>query len=199
MLRRNIVAAEPSAQGAMTRPDVVITPYLAAGDVEGLTDRLDRIFFEASATRSFPDEAARAAFRERWLGRYLRHWPGEALLAFAPGPELAGYLVGCLHSPADATVLADIDYFKTFAHLVRDYPAHLHVNLAPEYRGHGIGSRLIAAFVCQAAAAGLAGVHVVTGKGMRNVGFYERNGFALRGEASVGGRTLILLGRRLAP
>ncbi|HXF52707.1 MAG TPA: GNAT family N-acetyltransferase [Hyphomicrobiaceae bacterium] len=182
----------------MSSPDVVITPYLAARDVEGLTEALERIFFEASATKSFPDEAARTAFRERWLGRYLEHWPADALLAFAPGWELAGYLVGCLHSPPDAAPLSDIHYFRAFSPLLRDYPAHLHVNMAPAYRGHGIGSRLIAAFVAHAAAAGAAGVHVVTGKGMRNVGFYQRNGFTLQGEATLEGRTLVLLGRRLA-
>jgi hypothetical protein len=42
-------------------------------------------------------------------------------------------------------------------------------------------------------------VHVVTGKGMRNIRFYERNGFEACAEACVDGRALVLLGRRLGP
>lgn len=40
-------------------------------------------------------------------------------------------------------------------------------------------------------------MHVVTGKGMRNVGFYERNGFAPLAEAEWNGKVVVMLGRAL--
>lgn len=183
----------------MSGADITIVPYPAASHLPGLGQQLDAIFFEASGTKSFASEEVRLAFRERWLGRYLEHYPGEALLAVGRDGQVAGYLIGCLEHPAAAGRFADIAYFKAFAHLTSRFPAHLHVNLAPEFRGQGIGSRLIEAFAHHAAAAGAAGVHVVTGKGLRNVGFYERNGFALAGESRVDGRMLVLLGRYLRP
>jgi GNAT superfamily N-acetyltransferase len=176
-----------------------VTPYAALAHRDGLGGELDAIFFEASETRTFPSAEARAAFRERWLGRYLRHYPGEALLALARGQRVAGYLVGCLEDPAATGRFDDVQYFKDFCDLTRRFPAHLHINVAPEFRGHGLGSRLIEAFVRHARAAASSGVHVVTGKGMRNVGFYERNHFSICGETSVDGRSLVLLGRRLQP
>jgi ribosomal protein S18 acetylase RimI-like enzyme len=177
--------------------DVTIVPYLALVGREGLAAELDAIFFEASGTRDFESEAHRAAFRERWLGRYLTHYPEDVLLAVGTDGRVAGYLAGCLEPPTATRRFDDIAYFQAFAALIPAFPAHLHINLAPQYRGRGAGSRLIAAFVLHAEAAGSAGVHVVTGKGMRNVGFYQRNGFTLAGETVLLGKPLVLLGRAL--
>lgn len=41
------------------------------------------------------------------------------------------------------------------------YPAHLHVNLADGFRGHGVGRRLLERFLAQAQEAGSRGVHAV--------------------------------------
>jgi GNAT superfamily N-acetyltransferase len=181
----------------MSGSETRIVPYATYAQVEGLGRQLDAIFFGASETRSFASDEVRLAFRERWLGRYLEHYPADALLAVERYGRVAGYLVGSLEDPAATCLFDDIAYFKVFSHLTIRFPAHLHVNLAPEFRGQGIGSRLMEAFVSHARGAGSPGVHVVTGKGMRNVGFYERNGFAPAGEAAVDGRMLVLLGRHL--
>ena len=45
--------------------------------------------------------------------------------------------------------------------------------------------------------AGAPGMHVVTSANSRNVAFYARNGFAEIVRASVGGRELVFLGRKL--
>ena len=160
---------------------------------------LDSIFFEASATRTFQNDTARTAFRHRWLGRYLEFNPGEAFLAFAGtnSSELAGYLVGALADPATDPHQQDLGYFKEFAPLTRRYPAHLHVNVAMQYRTRNIGARLLETFIAHAGDCGAPGVHVVTGKGMRNVGFYERNGFLPLAEAPWNGRTVLMLGRSI--
>jgi GNAT superfamily N-acetyltransferase len=177
--------------------EVDIRRWAAIRDHARLAAELDAIFFEASATKSFAGEAERAAFRERWLGRYLAHYPDQAYLALAPDGAVAGYLVGSFDDPARTPLFADIAYFKSFAALTADYPAQLHVNLAPLWRGQGIGARLVEEFAEAARRAGAKGVHVVTGRGMRNVGFYLANGFREAGALASNGREIVFLARSL--
>jgi GNAT superfamily N-acetyltransferase len=164
-----------------------------------LTTQIDAIFFEAS-TRSFSPGPERDAFRERWLGRYLKGGTDALFLAMQGDATVAGYLVGAIENPALQDRFADIGYFRSeFADLCRQFPAHLHINLAPAFRSQGIGARLIEAFADYAAGQGAAGGHIVTGAGMRNVRFYERCGFAQRGAAAFNGREVVFLGRTLQP
>jgi GNAT superfamily N-acetyltransferase len=166
-----------------------LTPALLA--------RIDAIFFEASG-RSFPSAPERAAFRERWLGRYLQGGTDTLLLALDAEGAVAGYLVGALQDPAEQERFADIAYFRgSFRELCRRYPAHLHVNLAPAFRNRGLGARLIGAFAARAAAAGAEGMHVVTARSARNVSFYLRCGFAELGSTSFNERDLVFLGKVL--
>lgn len=170
---------------------------LESGRRAALEEELDAIFFEASNTKSFANDDVRAAFRERWLGRYLAHDPHWAYVALGDHGEVAGYLVGCLEDPARTGRFSDIEYFARFASLTAKYPAHLHVNLGAAYRGSGIGSLLVQRFCADAAAAGSTGVHVVTSRGARNVGFYARNGFHEAGCDGVGAKEVVFLAKAL--
>ncbi|MEI9902032.1 MAG: GNAT family N-acetyltransferase [Hyphomicrobium sp.] len=153
-----------------------------------LIEDLDAIFFEASNTKSFPGDEARAAFRERWFGRYLEQYPRWAYVAQAADGSLAGYLVGALDEP---------NGFEDFASTAQAFPAHLHVNLAPRFRNRGIGAELVEAFAADARRAGAKGMHVVTSADARNVRFYERVGFKPRAKTTVNGSELVFLGRAL--
>ncbi len=177
--------SEPST--VLRYSDVVSTPKLQG--------EIDAIFFESSNTKSFESETARTAFRERWLGRYLKHDPRYAYLAFA-GSDVVGYLVGAVDDPALAARFFDIEYFAALGELTKQFPAHLHVNIASAFRNQGIGGRLVDRFVADAKAAGAPGGHVVTSAGAPNVSFYNRNGFSEIARAGKGGR-LVFLGRRL--
>jgi GNAT superfamily N-acetyltransferase len=69
---------------------------------------------------------------------------------------------------------------------LRDYPAHLHINLRAEARGSRVGQQLMQRFFEQAWAAGVNGVHA--GVGGNNDGgqrFFESQGFK---ELTRGGR-----------
>jgi GNAT superfamily N-acetyltransferase len=158
---------------------------------------LDRVFFVSSGTQAFASEEARAAFRDRWLGRYLRRYPEWAYVAMAPDVGLVGYLVGSLDDPAATPLFEDLAYFRDFAVQTRDYPAQLHVNLLPEWRSLGIGARMIRTFCTDAAMAGAPGVHVVTGRGLRNVRYYAANGFDEVASTLYNGKELVMLARRL--
>jgi GNAT superfamily N-acetyltransferase len=166
---------------------VTIRRYLDVARSATLGDEIDAIFFEASNTKSFESDAARMTFRERWLGHYLKSEPQFAYLALAPATEVIGYLVGSLDDRA-----AD----ERFRDLAKRFPAHLHVNLAPAYRGLGLGSRLIDAFVADAKWAGAPGIHVVTNAASDNVRFYNRNGFSEVGRTGPD-NALVFLGRTL--
>jgi GNAT superfamily N-acetyltransferase len=120
------------------------------------------------------------------------------LIAQSPEGAVVGYLVGALEDPAEQERFADIGYFRAaFRDLCRRYPAHLHINLAPAYRGRGIGACLIAAFAARAVAAGAPGFHVVTAKDARNVPFYRRCGLGVLGTTCWNRREVVFLGKAL--
>lgn len=171
------------------RSPITVRRWADVDRPERLTGQLDAIFFEASGTKSFASEDARAAFRERWFARYLVQHPQWAYVAMAPDGTLAGYLIGALDEGSG---------FEDFAAATIEYPAHLHVNLAPEFRSRGIGADLIEAFAADAAQAGAKGMHVVTSSDARNVRFYERIGFRPHARTTMDGRELVFLGRRLS-
>jgi GNAT superfamily N-acetyltransferase len=171
-------------------PDDRISPQVAM--------QLETIFFEASGSRSFLSPEERAAFRERWLGRYLQGGSDVVLVAEDRQGTVVGYLVGAVEDPAGQDRFADIGYFRgAFRALCGRYPAHLHVNLAPAFRNIGIGPRLIAAFAARAVEAGAPGMHVVTARDARNVPFYARCGFTELGTAPWRNRQVVFLGKPL--
>jgi GNAT superfamily N-acetyltransferase len=179
-------------------PDDILIRALPASCIPSETQaQVDAIFFEASG-RIFASPKERAAFRERWLGRYLLGGSDVVLVAEDRNGAVAGYLVGALEDPATQDRFADIGYFRgAFRALCRRYPAHLHVNLAPAYRSRGIGARLIAGFATRTAEAGVPGVHVVTARDARNVRFYARCGFVELAAAPWNDRQVVFLGKPL--
>lgn len=159
---------------------------------------IEAIFVETSSASRFKGETDREAFRERWLGRYLTHYPDQVFVALTDDNAVVGYLVGCLEDPARIDLFSDISYFADLAHLTRCYPAHLHINLTASWRGLGIGKRLIAAFAAQAAEAGAPGMHVVTREGARNNRFYSACGFRQLASVTWLGNPIAFFGRELA-
>ena len=183
----------------MSAEDVAILRLDGGRVAPDLGAQIDAIFFEASG-RSFASPEERAAFRERWLGRYLQGGTDVVLLAQHRSGAVAGYLVGALEDPAGQERFADIGYFRAaFRAQCGSHPAHLHINLAPAFRNGGIGARLIATFAACAAHAGAPGMHVVTSRDARNVRFYTRCGFREIGSTGWNGRELVFLGKALKP
>jgi GNAT superfamily N-acetyltransferase len=175
-----------------------VRPFADMAEDAGAAAAIDAIFFETSNTKTFADEAARAAFRERWLGRYLTNFASCAFLAVDGGGQVVGYIVGSLDDPLRDPIFADLDHLKAFRDVIARYPAQLHINLTEGCRGRGIGRLLVGAFVDLAAKRRLPGVHAVTSRGARNVRFYAANGFVEQASARAGADTeLVFLGRDL--
>ena len=67
------------------------------------------------------------------------------------------------------------------------YPAHLHIDILPDYQSKGIGSKLIKAFCDNLREQNVKGVMLIVGtenEGARR--FYERNGFTLLQDMPTG-------------
>ena len=178
--------------------DITIERYIGAVPRATVDEEIEAVFFEAAGSRAFESDEARLAFRERWLMRYLTHFPGEAFVARVLGGGVIGYLAGCLDDPAKHALFADIPYFADFASLTAEFPAHLHINLAACYRGGGTGRRLIEAFASHAASRGAPGMHAVTADGARNNGFYLGCGFKRAATTQWNGKPIAFFARRLS-
>lgn len=71
--------------------------------------------------------------------------------------------------------------------LYKDYPAHLHINMAPGYQRRGMGSALIERFEESMRSRGVSGVHLVTSeRNTRALPFYEKHGYSVIRELSPG-------------
>jgi GNAT superfamily N-acetyltransferase len=174
-----------------------VVPYAAVATDPSVQAALDAVFFASSNTKTFESDAARLAFRDRWLGRFLEHFADCCFVAIDADGRAVGYICGSLQDPARDPCFADQAHFSHFAALTPAFPAQLHVNLAATARGRGIGRLLIEALAAHASAAGAPGIHAISSRGARNLGFYAANGFAEAGSASIGGKELVFLGRRL--
>src|SRR5262249_6713499 len=138
---------------------------------------LDHIFFESSAKQHFSSSQEKDAFRERWLGRYIASHKDSFFLALDESGHVVGYLAGCLENPTELVHFRDIEYFQSIADICRDYPAHLHINVAPGWRNHGLGAALVERFALWARLHSVGGVHLVTSSTSRSIPFYLRSGF----------------------
>ena len=165
---------------------------MGEADDPAVLPQIEAIFFDSAATKNFASEAERAAYRDLWLGRYVRHCPREFLVASSSNGEVTGYLAGALTSNREP--LPGPDYYAAFpAALIEAYPAHLHVNVRQDHRGRNVGSALIDAFRAICRAHNVPGLHAVTAARSRAAVFFTRCGLDERATTDWRGRRLALL------
>lgn len=65
----------------------------------------------------------------------------------------------------------------------KGYPAHLHIDLLPEYQRRGIGGRLLELLEARFTGLGVQGIHLVTSSAHRTaLPFYEKHGYRVMRE-----------------
>jgi len=143
-----------------------------------------------------------------YVGPYVALEPDFAFTLEGPsGP--VGYLLGALdtqdfnrrfesewltplrrtiHDPGrDMTTWRDSDWVRRLIHVpelafpeaLHPYPAHAHIDLLPEARGHGFGRRLMLFLMARLAARGAQGLHLsVAPSNAGGQAFYRKLGFA---------------------
>ena len=111
-----------------------------------------------------PDTTAFEQRCEReWWPALRERLPLGAFAAGSPDADV----VGLIHEPRRASPA-----------VVRDYPAHLHIDLLPRVQGHGLGGALMATLFDALRARAVPGIHLgVSPTNLRAVGFYEHLGF----------------------
>ncbi|MEV4637125.1 GNAT family N-acetyltransferase [Actinoplanes sp. NPDC049548] len=122
-------------------------------------------------------------YREEWLPSTADRYPEPA-----DPPRNAEEGMLALHYRPERMLVPEL----------ADYPAHLHIDLLPEWQGKGWGRALIAAFLDGLRAAGVARVHL--GMAERNTAaraFYDRVGFVELTVPDAG--SVIYLGRETTP
>ncbi len=164
---------------------------------EEIEEALSTIFFATSTRKEFASLADRECFQHRWLDRYFYRYRSVCFYARDPDRRPIGYVVGCPVDPRRVPCFSDVPYFQAFTDLLDRYPAHLHVNVASNRQGEGIGRALVARAVEACRVEGASGVHVVTAADAGNQRFYESCGFSGVAMRPMEGRSLVLLGRRL--
>ncbi|KAF2445916.1 acyl-CoA N-acyltransferase [Karstenula rhodostoma CBS 690.94] len=129
-----------------------------------------------------------AAFAKRWRETFTP--VVDPKLVPPPGPqandpEMETELVKGLRREVHH---AECSMLQSRPRLLSVYPAHLHINILPEFTGQGWGPKLMSAFLSTITQLGACGVHlgmVATNDGARR--FYERLGFEVCGEVLDGG------------
>ncbi|MFF4536757.1 GNAT family N-acetyltransferase [Streptomyces aureus] len=120
-----------------------------------------------------------ARFRDTWIPRVAHRYPEPATEPGTPSEVM----VELLHTP-ERMILPELG----------DYPAHLHIDLLPDFQRRGHGRRLMNTFLAALGARGVPAVHLgmVTANTAARA-FYDRLGFHVIPVADPG--PLTYLGR----
>lgn len=132
------------------------------------------------------DPSEREAFAERWIRPYRMLCPEWTFVAESEG-KVVGYLTACPDTAAferrvraEFTPLPDSRGFfgaEFVDAFWAENPGHLHMNLAKDHRGRGLGGKLLELCLAEMRRVGLKSVHVFCGN--RAKGYWEKAGFKL--------------------
>jgi GNAT superfamily N-acetyltransferase len=170
---------------------------LSPVEKQQLKPQLREIFFLSSVRQDFESPEEKEAFFERWTSYYLTHIP-DLVFIFLQKDRLAGYIMGCADSRmAEPIIIPQRASYALFADLFPSYPAHLHINMHPDFRGQGLGAQLINALIDALKKRGRIGLHLITSPDARNVAFYRQNGFTYEETRNWKGQPLLFMGRSI--
>jgi ribosomal protein S18 acetylase RimI-like enzyme len=160
---------------------------------ESFLKQISEIFFEASLKKTFTDLEAKENFFNLWCGQYIETFPREFWLMLDIDGAVLGYLCGC----SEYTKLQGLPGYELFEEEMKNFPAHLHINIATKSRGQGVGRRLVDKYLEGMRSESCSGVFIITSVRAANNGFYERLNFNFTKIKKLIEEPLLFMGRSL--
>ena len=150
------------------------------------------------------DPEEREVFAEHWIGPYRELRPDWTWVAVHE-KKVVGYLTGCPDTLAFEkerrrllNPQPDSREFFPMAILLKlwaEHPAHLHMNIAADFRGFGTGAAMLRTFFAELGKTGVPSAHVICGPSAAP--FWER--MAFRTEATVQAAPGVILSAMARP
>lgn len=129
------------------------------------------------------------AFVHRWHEKYLPHLEEQGIAKPMAGEDigwgenLPNALRSLAHSP-------DLLLHDNHPSLLQQYPAHLHIDVLPDYQHKGMGRALVEAFLKELRKKGASGLHLGMNVSNDNaMKFYQRVGFERFSHVLDGGKS----------
>ena len=162
--------------------------------------RMREICLATATPRVYEDAALRAWILLMYNDYYTEREPSTCFVAANDADEAVGYVISapdyaryrlgflpylpriwrCSHSAARFWLFHQVE-----GRFAREYPAHLHIDILPEYQRLGLGHQLMDTLLSALRAKGVRGVMLGCGKNNeKGNSFYKKYGFTRLGEAS---------------
>lgn len=154
--------------------------------------KLTDIFWQ-TASFDNADEKEQKKNRYKYFERYFEK--KLPIFYYKNTTEVLGYILGSLET-SETFYLEAFPYYAQFE-LLKDYPAHLHINCHPLAQGQGVGSKLLSHFEHFCLKNGIKGIHLVTALNAKNVSFYLKNNYQKLTTIQWRGVSLLFLGKKL--
>jgi GNAT superfamily N-acetyltransferase len=160
--------------------------------------KVNEIFF-LNAVKKFNNDEERLKFSNQWLLPYWESAPDYFYLLLCDD-VIAGYL----SAHPDTTLYMRNNQnsnhvsYSIFETLHKQFPAHLHINLHPEYTGHGGGELLMKALIQRLRAEACPGLHIVTSANARNKTFYRKLGLLFEKTERIASVDYLFMGINLS-
>jgi len=153
------------------------------------------IFFKTTKAQLNSEEERQNLF-DKYAAPYIKNWPDYVFFACDESSgRTMGYLTGCDDSKNAIDILSAVQKsYSLFADLYSRFPAHLHVDVHPDFQGKGVGTFLLQEFIIEMKKSGAAGLHILTAPGDSSVDFYLRNKFKFQVVRSFNDREILFMG-----
>lgn len=137
-----------------------------------------------------------AEVKYKYFDYYHENTPQMFLVGLLEN-KVVGYVCGLCNTLDHYEQLEMHSYLNYFQKELEQYPAHLHINVAANTQGQGVGKKLIENFELRLKNLGAAGTHIITLKGLANNDFYAKQGYSFEKEQNYHGKDLLFMGKKL--
>lgn len=161
-------------------------------------NQIEVIFWQTASPQSFDDKEKQELFKYRYLVHYIENYPGHCYVILSQKDEVFGYLCGDGARSSYHQLKQLHAYYYLFEQYFSTYPAHFHINIAPNYQLKGLGAQLVAHYCEVLTLERCPGVHLITAQSARNVSFYQKLHFKSVQVKGYLNSNLLLLGKLLS-